>query len=149
MPEGWAHRSKPGYTVALMLSDAARARLESEIVIWFTSVRGDGQPQTSVVWFLFDGDEILVYSKAGTIRNTNVANHPRVALNLDGNGRGGAVVTMEGTARIDEHAPAPKDNAAYLEKYGKLIESYRWTPESFGRDYPVPIRVAIDRVRSF
>lgn len=132
-----------------MLSDAARSRLESEMVIWFTSVRGDGQPQTSVVWFLLDGDEILVYSKDGTIRNTNVANHPRVALNLDGNGRGGAVVTIEGTARIDDQTPEPKDNEAYLAKYGKLIESYRWTPEGFGRDYPVPIRVAIDRVRSF
>jgi PPOX class probable F420-dependent enzyme len=131
-----------------MLSDKVQARLDQEPVIWLTTVRKDGQPQTSVVWFLLEGTEILMYSKDGTIRNRNVVENPKVSLNLDGNGRGGAVVTMEGTARVDSDAPAPKDHAGYLEKYRGFIQSNGWTPEEFGRKYPVPIRIAIDRVRA-
>ncbi|HUF94762.1 MAG TPA: TIGR03667 family PPOX class F420-dependent oxidoreductase [Acidimicrobiia bacterium] len=132
-----------------MLNDRVKARLEQEMVIWMTTVRSDGQPQTSVVWFLLEGDEILVYSKDGTIRNRNVVENPKVSLNLDGNGRGGAVITIEGTSRIDSEAPEPKDHSAYIEKYQSLIEANGWTPEVFGGDYPVPIRTTIDRVRAW
>lgn len=132
-----------------MFKEKSKARLEREPVIWMTTVRSDGQPQTSVVWFLLEGDEVLVYSKDGTIRNRNVLTNPKVSLNLDGDGRGGAVVTMEGTARIDADAPAPKDHPSYLEKYHDLIVGNGWTPEQFGRDYPVPIRIKVEKVRAW
>jgi PPOX class probable F420-dependent enzyme len=132
-----------------MFNDKVKARLDQETVIWMTTVRSDGQPQTSVVWFLLEGDEILVYSKDGTIRNRNVVDNPKVSLNLDGNGRGGAVVTMEGTSRIDTDTPAPKDHAGYMEQYQSLIEANGWTPEEFGSKYSVPIRVTISRVRAW
>jgi PPOX class probable F420-dependent enzyme len=132
-----------------MFNEKARARLEREPVIWMTTVRSDGQPQTSVVWFLLEDDEILVYSKDGTIRNKSVVANPRVSLNLDGDGEGSSIVTMEGTARLDSATPAPQDNPAYLEKYLSRIEQNGWTPEVFGRDYPVPIRIKVDKVRSW
>lgn len=132
-----------------MFNEKSKARLEQEPVIWMTTIRSDGQPQTSVVWFLLEDDEILVYSKDGTIRNRNVVANPKVSLNLDGDGRGGAVVTMEGTARIDHDARPPKDHPSYLEKYHGLIAGNGWTPEQFGRDYPVPIRIKIEKVRAW
>jgi PPOX class probable F420-dependent enzyme len=132
-----------------MFNEKSKARLEQESVIWMTTVRADGQPQTSVVWFLLEDDEILVYSKEGTIRNRNVVTNPKVSLNLDGDGGGGAVVTMEGTARIDNGAPAAKDHPAYLEKYQRRIAGNGWTPEVFSRDYPVAIRIKIENVRAW
>lgn len=132
-----------------MFNEKSKVRLEQEPVIWMTTVRADGQPQTSVVWFLLEDDEILVYSKDGTIRNRSVVANPKVALNLNGDQGGGSVVTMEGTARIDHDAPAPKDHPAYLEKYLGRIEQSGWTPEIFGRDYPVPIRIKIEKVRAW
>ncbi len=132
-----------------MFNEKSKTRLEQEPVIWMTTVRSDGQPQTSVVWFLLEEDEILVYSKDGTIRNRNVAANPKVSLNLDGDGGGGAVVTMEGTARIDNGAPAPKDHPAYLEKYQRRIAGNGWTPEKFSLDYPVPIRIKVENVRAW
>ncbi|MEX0797050.1 MAG: TIGR03667 family PPOX class F420-dependent oxidoreductase [Acidimicrobiia bacterium] len=132
-----------------MFNEKSKARLEQEPVIWMTTVRSDGQPQTSVVWFLLEDDELLVYSKDGTIRNRSVVANPKVALNLNGDQGGGAVVTMEGTARIDGDAPAPKDNPAYLEKYQSRIADSGWTPEIFSRDYPVAIRIKVDKVRAW
>lgn len=132
-----------------MFNEESKARLEQEPVIWMTTVRPDGQPQTSAVWFLLEGDEILVYSKDGTIRNRNVATNPKVALNLDGDRGGGAVLTMEGTARIVSEAPAPKDHPEYLEKYQRRIAGNGWTPEIFSRDYPVAIRIEVEKVRAW
>jgi PPOX class probable F420-dependent enzyme len=131
-----------------MINDKVRNRLDQDFVIWLTTVRGDGQPQSSVVWFLREGDEVLVYSRTGTIRNDNVAVNPKVALNLNSSPRGGSVVTMEGTARIDPDAPRASQNPPYLGKYLKGIEENGWTSDEFSRDYSVPIRISIDRVRS-
>lgn len=132
-----------------MINDKVKAKLSKADVIWLTTIRADGQPQTSVVWFLVDGDEILVYSKKGTIRNDNVVANPRVSLNLNSTPSGGGVVTMEGTARIDMDAPRASENPPYLGKYLKRIEGYNWTPDSFSNDYPLPIRISVDKVRTW
>ncbi|HEX9853799.1 MAG TPA: TIGR03667 family PPOX class F420-dependent oxidoreductase [Acidimicrobiia bacterium] len=130
------------------LKPAARARLDDDLIIWFTTVSPAGQPQTSPVWFVVDGGDILVYSKR-SVRLANVATHPKVAMNLDGDGEGGAIVTIEGTARIDDETPSPDEHDAFFAKYRKKLESYEWTIGYFAEHYPVPVRIAVDRVRAF
>lgn len=117
-------------------------------MIWLTTVRSNGQPQTSVVWFLLEDDEILMYSLADTARVRNITANPAVSLNLDGDGEGGAVVTMEGTARVDSGSPRAGDHPAYIGKYLDVIQNNGWTPDQFGRDYPVAVRITIDRIRA-
>lgn len=125
----------------------AALRLAEDPVIWLTTVDGRGQPQTSPVWFLYADGEFLVYSLPGTPRSANITRNPRVALNLDGNGRGGDIVTIEGEARLDPAAPPSSEVPAYQAKYRSFIERNGWTPESFARDYPIPIRVRPTRIR--
>jgi len=127
----------------------ALARLADEKVIWLTTVRPGGQPQSSPVWFLYEGGEFLIYSLPGTARTTNLEANPRVSLNLDGNGEGGDIVSIEGMARIDRAVPASDRVAAYREKYSALIARNGWTPESFAADYPVAIRVTPGRWRAW
>ena len=71
-------------------------RLREEQIGWLTTVRGDGLPQPSPVWFLWDGETILIYSRPDTPRLRNIAGNPKVALNLDGDGRGGDIVILSG-----------------------------------------------------
>ena len=127
----------------------AEQRLQDELIIWLTTVSAAGQPQTSPVWFWWDGEEFLIYSKAGTARTGNIAANPRVALNLDGDGQGGSVVTVEGEARLDHDAPTSPEVPEFIEKYGHKISSYGWTPEKFANDYPMPVRVKPVRARSW
>ena len=124
----------------------APSRLEESPVIWMTTVSPAGQPQTSVVWFIVDAGEILMFSKP-SVRVRNVRAHPQVALNLDGNGQGGDIVTLEGTARVvDDHAPC-SDNPAYVAKYIDRIERMGHTVESFAAAYPHAIRITLTRAR--
>ena len=129
----------------------AAQRLREEQVIWLTTVSAEGQPQVSPVWFLWDGaDEILVISKDNVPRTRNLDANPRVALNLDGDGQGGNVVSLEGEARIVERV-TPLDHvpAAYLEKYGAKLAEYNWTAAGMLVDYPVTLRIAIKRARTW
>jgi len=122
-------------------------RLAAELIGWLTTINPDGQPQSSPIWFLWAGDEILIYSGKRAPRNDNVAERQRVAFNLNTDAGGGNVVTMEGEARIDLTAASPVENAAYLAKYRGLIHESGWTLEYFAAEYPVPVLVRPTRWR--
>lgn len=124
----------------------AADRLERELIGWLVTVNGAGAPVPSPIWFWWDGEEFLIYSQPDTPKLANIAGNPRVAVHLDGDGRGGDIVIVSGTARIGDDPPASRV-PAYLAKYAHLIAAYDWTPESFAADYSVPIRVAPRRLR--
>ncbi len=122
-------------------------RLREETVAWLTTVGADGTPQPSPIWFLWDGETILIYSQPNTPKLRNIERNPRVALNLDGDGRGGDIVILTGEARVDPNAPPARDHPEYLEKYRQGLERIGMTPEQFTASYSVPIRMTPTRLR--
>jgi PPOX class probable F420-dependent enzyme len=54
----------------------ADRRLHEEEVAWLTTVRQDGQPQSVPVWFLWEGEEFLIYSQPGRQKLRNIAKNP-------------------------------------------------------------------------
>lgn len=131
-----------------MINGRAAQRLDDELILWMTTVTPKGQPQTSPVWFLWDGEEFLVYSLDRTARVRNIEQNPRVSVNLDGNGMGGDIVTIEATAVIDRSLPPASAVPEYVTKYTERMERNQWTPERFSELYPVPIRIRPTRVRA-
>ena len=123
-------------------------RLEVEALAWLTTVGADGTPQPVPVWFLWEAEkgEVLVYSKPGTPKLANIAARPRVSLHLDGDGRGGDVVVLTGTAAVSGDAPADQV-AAYVEKYRWGIARIGMTPAAFALAYAVPLRVTVAKIR--
>jgi PPOX class probable F420-dependent enzyme len=124
-------------------------RLAREVVIWLTTVRSDGQPQTSPVWFVWDGQSFLIYSIPRSQKVPNIRGNPRVSLNLDGDGTGGGIVTVEGEARIDEGAPPAHQVQTYANKYRQLIKDMGAEPEPFAKEYSAAIRVTPTRRRIY
>lgn len=125
------------------------AQMEDELVGWLTTVTPDGQPQSSVVWFLRDGGDLLIYSKLDASKLSNIAANPKVAFNLRGDERGDAVTTFEATASVVDSPTPPGQNPAYLTKYGEEISRLGWTPEQFSDDYSALIRISVHRIRSW
>jgi PPOX class probable F420-dependent enzyme len=121
-------------------------RLREAEVIWLTTVRRDGQPQSVPVGFLWDGESILIYSRPNQQKERNIRDNPRVSLNLDAGEDLRHIVRVEGYAEIDEQAPPATEVPAFVEKYR---ESYRRTgqsAQSFARAFSVAIRVRPTRV---
>ena len=129
------------------ISRPVAQRLRHELVIWPTTVRHDGMPQPTPVWFLWDGDGFLVYSKPNTRKLRNIAHDSRVAPNLNCDEWGSKVVVIAGEASIDRAAPPANRNSACTRKYREGIAQIEMTPESMASEYSVAIRVKPVHVR--
>ncbi len=125
-------------------------RLREEEVVWLTTVRRDGTPQPTPVWFLWDGgDSVLIYSRPNQQKERNIASNPRVALHFDGNGKGGDIVVLTGTAALVEDAPPARENRVYVQKYDAAITRIGMDRDSFADAYSQAIRVTLTALRGF
>jgi PPOX class probable F420-dependent enzyme len=120
-------------------------RLDQDVVIWLTTVRVDGTPEPSPVWFLWDGETFLIYSLRNTSRETNIRGNPRVSLNFDSR-NGGDVVIFTGEAEVVDDVPPVHANQRYMDKYRDRIGRFS-TPENFAKRYSLPIRVRATKLR--
>jgi len=124
--------------------------LEGEYVVWFTTVGADLTPQPRPVWFVWDGEAFLIFSRPGAHKISHVKQHPNVALHFNTDDKGDeAVIVFLGEARIDPKAPPAHEVPAYLEKYRGGIAGLDMTPVEFSRDYSTPIRVVPVKVRGW
>ncbi|MFZ0214591.1 MAG: TIGR03667 family PPOX class F420-dependent oxidoreductase [Candidatus Dormiibacterota bacterium] len=125
-------------------------RLDTEPVIWLTSVGQDGTPQPNPVWFLWEGDSFVVYSAGSAHRNLHVRQRPRVSLHFDSDGKGSDIVVFLGTAEPADDLRSSDQNRDYQAKYGESIRRGPWkTAERFDRDYPVKLRIRVERIRGW
>lgn len=127
----------------------ALERLRDDRIGWLTTVRPDGQPVSMPIWFLWHGDELVMYSDATARRNANVQVNPKVAFHLPSDAGGGDIVIVHGEARIDMSYPQVPDNQDYLAKYGDWIDAHLGGPAGMAAVYTVPIRVAPTKGMAF
>lgn len=122
-------------------------RLEHEEVIWLNTVRADGLPQPSPVWFLWDGQTMVIFSQPNTPKLRNIAANAHVALNFNSNETGGDIVVFSGTAALEQQSTASANMPAFLAKYRAAIVRIGADPAQFMRNYSVAIRVTPSGVR--
>jgi PPOX class probable F420-dependent enzyme len=125
----------------------AEARLLREKIAWLTTARPDGQPQSSPVWFLWRDGEIVVYSKPTTQKVRNVRANVKVAVHLRDVDEGSDIVSIEGTAEIDESYPSAAAIPDYVTKYRAMIADINMDPDSFAKAYSVPLRIRPTKIR--
>jgi PPOX class probable F420-dependent enzyme len=120
--------------------------LREDIVVWLTTVTPPGSPLPRPVWFVWDGaDSIALYSQPSA-RVRNIEANPRVTLNFAGDGRGGDIVVLSGSAAIDRGAPPADQADDYLAKYDEHITRIGMSPEAFAQRYSVPVRIRLTRL---
>ena len=116
-------------------------RLRSDPIIWLTTVRSDGRPHTIPVWFLWDGETILIVSQPNTQKIRNLRSNPNVTLALDGSDEGGDVVVLEGQADLLKEKVAELNLSGYYAKYSSSIQEMGETLENMAQSYSQPIRI--------
>ncbi|MBB5853842.1 pyridoxamine 5'-phosphate oxidase family protein [Amycolatopsis umgeniensis] len=72
-------------------------RLARERNAWLCTLRPDGSPHVTPVWFVYLDDVFWIGSGARNVKVRNVGNDPRVSLALED---GDAPVVAEGLARV-------------------------------------------------
>ena len=125
----------------------AREQIERDVVAWLTTVAPDGRVQSSVISFLFDGSDLLFYSRPNTPKVRNIEHSPNVSFHLQSDRYGDHTLIVEGTAHADETIPPLDVHEAYVAKYREPHEHWGMDFVETARDFSVPIRIRPRRVR--
>lgn len=126
----------------------ADRRLKGDLIMWLTTVSPHGQPQTSPVWFWWDGQTVLIFSMPRSPKVANIRANPQVSLNLDGNGQGGDIVSIEGTAELFDDVSLTTF-PEYVQRYADKLQAMGVEPEPFAHSYSAGIRVTPTRFRVY
>jgi PPOX class probable F420-dependent enzyme len=103
------------------------ARLTTDQIGWFTTVRADGSPHAVPVWFLWHSGRLLVMSEPRTAKVSNVRRGSAALLHLHTRADGNGVVVLSGPARISDRTAGewvPEIGEAYGAKYADAMVAY-------------------------
>jgi PPOX class probable F420-dependent enzyme len=130
--------------MAVEFTQEVASRLESDQYGWLTTVAKSGQPVPKLVWFYFDGKDVIVYSMPNAAKVRHIASHPRVSLNLDSNGNGGGVIVVGGEATVDATGVDGRGDKPFWAKYKADAERFGLT-EDFAA-YSTRLTIRVDKV---
>jgi PPOX class probable F420-dependent enzyme len=116
-------------------------RLREDIVVWFGTVRPDGRPHITPVWFIWNGADLLIFSKPNQRKIRNVRQNPRVVVALDNSKEGTDHIAFEGVAQLLADPTVNATLPAYVAKYGAYIEGIGYSPRTMAEAYSQAIRV--------
>ena len=124
-------------------------QIESEIVIWLTTVDQNNTPQPRPVWFYWDGTTFLIYSQPKAHKVRHIVRAENVALHFSSDSKAHEVTVLTGKAQVDRNAPAADLHPGYLSKYREAIAGIGMQPSEMAKKYSVAIRVKPTRLRGF
>ena len=131
--------------MAIELTQEVSERLSTDNYGWLTTVAKSGQPVPRLVWFYFDGTDVVVYSEPNAAKVRHIKNHPRVSLNLDSDGNGAGIIIIGGIATVDAQGIDPLADERYRAKYDELAASFGFS-EEFLAAYNTRLKISIDKV---
>lgn len=115
-------------------------RLREDHIIWLGSVRPDGRPHLVVVWFLWTGKDLLIFSRPNVQKIRNLRQNPHVIVALETN-QGIDPITLEGEAELLDDPLVSATLPEYVAKYGAHIAGIGYTPETMSKVYSQAIRI--------
>lgn len=133
--------------MSVAISAEILEKIEKAYYVWLTTVRADGTPQPTPIWFIYENGTLLFYSQPNKQKLLNIAKNPKVTLSYNHDEIGEDFFVITGQAKIEENPVPAHRNAAYLAKYADGIQRLGWTPEGMAADYSVAVRVTPNRVR--
>lgn len=135
--------------MSVEIDEKSAKLIEKAYYIWFTTIRDDGTPQPTPVWFIREGDTFIVYSEPKAQKLKNIRANSKVALSFADDAEGEEYIVITGEATLDDNPPTPVlNNPAYRAKYDAGIIRIGMTTESMSAAYSTLIRITPTRVRT-
>lgn len=85
-----------------MLTEAAREFLQKPLIARMSTIDPDGYPHSVPVWFMLDGDDIVVMAVRSTRKVGHIAANPKGAVVIGGDSGDGAGYLLKGIYSIEE-----------------------------------------------
>lgn len=108
------------------------------------TVNASGNPQQTVMWFLRDGDDIVMNTLRGRRKDRNLLRDPRASLCVEDGLR---YVALSGTIVMDEdHVAGQASIAALATRYEGAAEAEQMVKDTFSRQQRVTLVLKLDSI---
>ena len=129
------------------LTAEARHFLEELRFAVIATINQDGSPHQTVVWYLLHGDDTVMNTARGRVKERNLRRDPCIAITVEDGYR---FITIRGTARlVDDVATAQEDIRHLAARYHGEETADRQMREQFSKQERVSIYLAADRVTMY
>ncbi len=126
------------------LSAAVRSFLEEPRFCTLATINRDGTPQQSVIWYQLQGDEIMMNTARGRLKDRNLVRDPRASICLEDGYR---YLAIRGTVSLNADQTVAQEDIRHLsQRYHGLEKAEEQVRTQFSREERVTIRLSIDRV---
>jgi PPOX class probable F420-dependent enzyme len=84
-----------------MLANAARKFLQKPLIARLSTIDPDGYPHTVPVWFMLDGEDIVIISDRSTRKVGHILANPKGAVTIGGDSGDGSGYLLKGDFSIE------------------------------------------------
>ncbi len=126
------------------LSERARAFLQEPLFAVLGTINKDSSPQLTTMWYLLEGDTIVMNTKAGRTKERNMRRDPRISVCVaDGYG----YVTITGRVEmIDDPQIAQHDIFRLAIRYDGIESAKQQMEEQFSKETRVSLRLKSEQI---
>jgi PPOX class probable F420-dependent enzyme len=126
------------------LPDNARRFLEARRFASLATINPDCTPQQSTIWYELDGDEILMNTARGRVKDRNLRRDPRASVCVED---GYAYVTISGHVRLNDDQEVAQTDIKRLAVLNHGPEKgEEQSRNQFSKQERVTVRLKIERV---
>ncbi|MGI9057694.1 MAG: PPOX class F420-dependent oxidoreductase [Ktedonobacteraceae bacterium] len=134
--------------MAKTLSGKARAFLQEEQrFAVLATINADGSPQLTTMWYLLEGDEIVMNTKVGRLKERNMRREPRISVCFE---EGYSYITISGKVEmIDDAQTAQADIERLATRYHGAEYARQQMANQFSKEQRVTLRLKCDHVTEY
>ena len=126
------------------LSEKVRFFLQERRFAVLATINKDGTPQLTTMWYLLEGDTIVMNTKLGRTKERNMRRDPRISLCFE---EGYDYLTVSGTVEmIDDQDIAQHDIYRLAVRYDGEEAAMRQMEEQFSKEIRVTLRLKCKRI---
>lgn len=126
------------------ISTRVRAFLNERRFAVLATINKDGSPQLTTMWYLLEGETIVMNTKAGRIKERNMRRDPRISICLED---GYNYVTISGTVEmIEDQEIAQRDIYRLAVRYDGEEDAQRQMEEKFSKERRVTLHLKCEHV---
>ena len=126
------------------LSEKARAFLNAKRFAVLSTINSDGTPQLTTMWYLLEGDTIVMNTKAGRIKDRNMRRDPRIAICVED---GYNYVTISGIVEmIEDPEIAQRDIYRLAIRYDGENNARQQVAKQFSKERRITLRLKCEHI---
>jgi PPOX class probable F420-dependent enzyme len=115
--------------------------LQSESVVWMSTVNPDGTPHLVPIWFSWDGATVLIASKPNARKVANLRANPAVMLALGEPDEDFDVGMIQGVAELCHEPASELVPSSHFAKYRRQMAAIGLSRDEFLATYSQVIRI--------